>query len=196
MTPTHWSAESWQRRIVLTVQQICCGAVAWTLGRGTAIRGKQHPPEVNGRFHRTTRQSVESTPVFDRSSVGSWDGPVAESGTSRGVKGSFTGSVRVSTCTAVNVDRGVFLKCLKSAPRGAPPGPGGCTNVHLKILLDDNKAGELLLEAVTSLARAHVPREVSDTLMSARLTAPTKRDGGARGIATGSSLRRLVASST
>ena len=30
----------------------------------------------------------------------------------------------------VDVDRGVFLKCLKAAPRGASPGPGGCSSVR------------------------------------------------------------------
>ena len=52
---------------------------------------------------------------------------------------------------------------------------------------------ELLFEAITSLARANVPVEIADVLMGARLTALTKPDGGVRGIATGSSLRQLVA---
>ena len=85
------------------------------------------------------------------------------------------------------------LKCLKSAPRRASPGPGGCTYEHLKTLLDDTDTMELLFEATTSLARANVPIEIAEVLMGARLTALTKPDGGVRGIATGSSLRRLVA---
>ena len=93
----------------------------------------------------------------------------------------------------VTVDRKIFLKCLKSAPRGASPGPGGCTYEHLKTLLDDTDTMELLFEAITSLARANVPVEIAEVLMGARLTALTKPDGGVRGIATGSSLRRLVA---
>ena len=52
---------------------------------------------------------------------------------------------------------------------------------------------ELLFEALTSLARAKVPAEIAEVLMGARLIALTKPDGGVRGIATGSSLRRLVA---
>ena len=95
--------------------------------------------------------------------------------------------------TPLTVDRKVFLQCLKSAPRGASPGPGGCTYEHLKLLLEDNDTVELLLEAVTSLERASVPVEVTTALMSARLTALTKPDGGIRGIATGCALRRLVA---
>ena len=66
------------------------------------------------------------------------------------------------------------------------PGPGGCTYEHLKILLEDNDVVELLFGALTSLVHAHVLREVSDVLMSARLTALTKPDGRVRGIATGS----------
>ena len=94
----------------------------------------------------------------------------------------------------VSIDRKVFLQCLKSAPRGASPGPGGCTYEHLKMLLDEMDTVELLLEALTSLARANVPSDdVTEALMGARLTALAKPDGGVRGIATGSSLRRLVA---
>ena len=93
----------------------------------------------------------------------------------------------------VTVDRKIFLKCLKSAPRGASPGPGGCTYEHLKTLLDDTDTMELLFLAITSLARANVPVEIAEVLMGARLTALTEPDGRVRGIATGSSLRRLVA---
>ena len=50
----------------------------------------------------------------------------------------------------VTVDRNIFLKCLKSTPRGASPGPGGCTYEHLKTLLDDTDTMELLFEAITS----------------------------------------------
>ena len=93
----------------------------------------------------------------------------------------------------LTIDRKMFVQCLKSAPRGSSPGPGGCTHEYLKILLDDIDTVELLLEAVASVARASIPTEVSRALMSARLTALSKPDGGVRSIATGSSLRRLVA---
>ena len=93
----------------------------------------------------------------------------------------------------VIVDRQIFLKCLKAAPRGASPGPGGCTYEHLKVLLDDTDTMELLFVIVTRLARGKVSAEISEALMGARLTVLAKPDGGIRGIATGSSLRRLVA---
>ena len=93
----------------------------------------------------------------------------------------------------VILDRPTFLTSLKSAPRGSSPGPGGCTYEHLKILLDDSDTTELLFGACSSLAQATVPEEVASVLMGARLTALTKPDGGVRGIATGCSLRRLVA---
>ena len=95
--------------------------------------------------------------------------------------------------TPVQVDQKVFLKCLKNAPRGSSPGPGGCTHEHLRILVDDVDTMELLFEAVTSLAQARVPVTISRALMSARLTALKKADGGVRGIATGCTFRRLVA---
>ena len=74
----------------------------------------------------------------------------------------------------VSTDRKVFLQCLKSAPRGSSPGPGGCTYEHLKMLLDDMDTVELLLEALTCLAQAKVPSDVTEALMGARLTALAK----------------------
>ena len=92
----------------------------------------------------------------------------------------------------VELDRATFLTSLKSAPRGSSLGPGGCTCEHLKVLLDECDTMELLLVACSSVAQARILAEVSPALMSARLTALAKPDGGVRGIATGSSVRRLV----
>ena len=93
----------------------------------------------------------------------------------------------------VQLDRKAFLTSLRSAARGSSPGPGGCTYEHLKVLLDEVDTTELLFEVCCTVAQARVPPEVARALMGARLVALTKPDGGVRGIATGSSLRRLVA---
>ena len=53
---------------------------------------------------------------------------------------------------------------------------------------------QLLFGACCSLAHAKVPTEVASVLMGARLTALSNPDGGVRCIASGCSLRRLVAS--
>ena len=92
----------------------------------------------------------------------------------------------------VQLDRKAFLTSLRSAARGSSPRPGGCTYEHLKVLLDEVDTTELLFEVCCTVARARVPPEVARALMGARL-ALTKPDGGVGGIATGSSLRRLVA---
>ena len=55
----------------------------------------------------------------------------------------------------LQVDRN-FIKSLKSAPKGASPGPGGCTYEHLRVLLDEVGILDLLFEAVSSLAQATV----------------------------------------
>ena len=60
------------------------------------------------------------------------------------------------------------------------------------MLLQDAEAMELLVDAATLLARAHVPPEIQTALAMARLTALRKPDGGVRGIATGDAFRRLV----
>ena len=93
----------------------------------------------------------------------------------------------------VQFDRKTFLASLKSAPRGSSPGPGGWTYEYLKGLLDDTDTFEWLLSACNSLSQAKVPRKIAEVLMSARMTALTKPNGGVRGIAIGGSLRHLVA---
>ena len=62
---------------------------------------------------------------------------------------------------------------------------------HLKLLLQDIPAQELLAYAATLLARAQVPEEAASAVAMARLTALAKPDGGVRGIATGDTFRRL-----
>ena len=64
---------------------------------------------------------------------------------------------------------------------------------HLKGLLYNTDTFELLLSPCNSLSQAKIPRDITEALMGARLTALTKPDGGVRGIATGCSLRRLLA---
>ena len=95
--------------------------------------------------------------------------------------------------TPVVLDRSLFLKSLQTASRGSSPGPGGYTYEQFRVLIDDTATFEPFFEAASSLAQARVPREVSDLLMSARLTALSKEDGGVRGIATGCTFQRLVA---
>ena len=90
------------------------------------------------------------------------------------------------------LDATVFSKCLASAPVGSAPGPGGCTNEMLKVCLDDAEVMQHLFLAAQDMARAQIPHSAR-TFMFATMTALRKEDGGVRGIASGTSLRRLVA---
>ena len=100
--------------------------------------------------------------------------------------------VLASNPTPVNLDVATFTKCLASAPSGSAPGPGGCTYEMLKLCLDDAETSHLLYRAAEDLARAHAPESITRAFMCA-MTALQKQDGGVRGIATGTSFRRLVA---
>ena len=64
---------------------------------------------------------------------------------------------------------------------------------HLKLLLQDVEAQELLAYAATRVARAQLPSTIAAGVAMARLTAFRKPDGGVRGTATGDAFRRLVA---
>ncbi len=94
----------------------------------------------------------------------------------------------------VDIEFQAFVETLKAAPRGSSGGPGGVTNEHLKVALDDEDTAALLHRSALRLARAQVPEDITRAYMSARMTALCKLDGRVRGIATGTSFRRLVAS--
>ena len=101
--------------------------------------------------------------------------------------------LRFEPDTPIGLNKKIFLNSLRSAPRGASPGPGGCTYEHLKSFVEEVDLMELLFAAATSLAQAQVPLVISQALMGASLTALSKTDGGVRGTETGTTLRRLVA---
>ena len=96
--------------------------------------------------------------------------------------------------TLVELDARVFATSLRSAPRGSAAGPGGCTYEMRPVCLDDVELLQMLTSAAEDFARAAVPRVVFKAFQQANMTA-LKRDGGVRGIATGTSFRRLVAKS-
>ena len=87
-------------------------------------------------------------------------------------------------------------EALRTARRGAAPGPSGATIDLYKLLLEEEEALQLFTQAVNLLASAAVPRTIVAALARARLTALTKPTGGvrgiARGIATGDAFRRLT----
>ena len=91
------------------------------------------------------------------------------------------------------MDAQIFAKCLRTAPSGSSPGPGGCSNEILRVCLDDTETLLLLTAAAEDVARASVPPDVFRVFMLARMTALQKPDGGVRGIATGTVFQRLVA---
>ena len=87
----------------------------------------------------------------------------------------------------------ILHSCLQGSPSGVAPGPGGCTNEMLRVYLDDAEILSLLFDAAEDFARGEIPDNVTRFLMLATMIALEKRDGGVRGIATGTSFRRLVA---
>ena len=88
-----------------------------------------------------------------------------------------------------------FLETLRGALRGSAAARTGLRFEHLKVLLDEEEATDLLYQLAKSLAQAEVPQEVADTLRKGTLVALQKADGGVRGIVVGEVLRRLVARS-
>ena len=94
--------------------------------------------------------------------------------------------------TPLNLDVKKFVECLRSAPSGSAPGPGGCTNEMWRVCLDDPEVTQLFFLAAEDLVRgtAHV---ASRPFLLATMTALQKQDGGVRGIVAGTTFRRLVA---
>ena len=46
-----------------------------------------------------------------------------------------------------------FVDCLRSAPAGSAPGPGGCSYEMLKVCLDDPEVTQLLFMAAEDVAK-------------------------------------------
>ena len=80
-----------------------------------------------------------------------------------------------------------------SASRGAAPGPSGCTNEHLRLLLETEEDMQLLHHAVQRLALGDVPDTIARTLRLGRMVALRKPNGRVRGLVMGDTFRRLVA---
>ena len=88
------------------------------------------------------------------------------------------------------MDKELFVIALRSSPSGSALGPGGCTNEMLRVCLDDAHVFDLLHLVAEDFARGETP--ASRSFFHAAMTALSKKDGGIRGIAIGSSFRRLV----
>ena len=69
----------------------------------------------------------------------------------------------------VQLAAGSVATALREAKRGGAAGLSGMQAEHLKMLLQDAEAMELLADAATLLARAHVPPEIQTALAMARL---------------------------
>ena len=123
-------------------------------------------------------------------------------GITTGVEGSSHGAgetppipqavVEQRSARRIQLGPAAVAAALRDARRGGAAGLSGMRAEHLKLLLADVPALELLAFAATELANADVPADIASGLALARLTALRKPDGGVRGIATGDVFRRLV----
>ena len=57
----------------------------------------------------------------------------------------------------LKLDAKLFATCLRSAPCGSSPGPGGCSHEMLKVCLTDSDTLQLLTAAAEDFARAKTP---------------------------------------
>ena len=83
-----------------------------------------------------------------------------------------------------------------SFPAGSAGGPEGLKPGHLKQMIGAAEAGNRLLESLTKLVslvlESKIPEDIQPIFFGANLCALSKKDGGIRPIAVGSTLRRLV----
>ena len=91
------------------------------------------------------------------------------------------------------LDGDALFTCLRTARKGAAPGPSGMTADHLFPILESEADSEQLEQVASNLAVADVPVEVIDGIRLGLLTALAKPDGGVRGFVIGDIVRRLVA---
>ena len=98
-----------------------------------------------------------------------------------------------STEPSITLQRNVFLKALKSSPRGSAPGPSGLRFEHLKICAEVHDLEECLFNIAQRIASGSPELPIGQALAAARLIALPKGENSVRPIAIGEVLRRLVA---
>lgn len=98
----------------------------------------------------------------------------------------------------LNIDEEATKNGILSFPNGSAGGLDGLTPQHLKDLVNPfvGQSAETLVRNLTELVKimlsGKVPDAITPILYGANLVALTKKDGGVRPIAVGSTLRRLV----
>ena len=92
------------------------------------------------------------------------------------------------------LDPNKFARNLRSARKGAAPGPSGMTSEHLRPLLSHPNDVLMLHRMGEQLARGQVPQVVIEAIRVGRMIALQKPDSGVRGTVAGDILRRLVGS--
>lgn len=103
-----------------------------------------------------------------------------------------------SSETPLRIDEEDTFLSIRSFPNGSAGGLDAVTPQHLKDLTDPfvGAAGKSLLRELTALGNhmldGQVPEEIVPILFGANLVALTKKDGGIRPIAVGSTFRRLT----
>jgi hypothetical protein len=91
------------------------------------------------------------------------------------------------------IDPDKLTKTLKRMCTGAAAGPSGLTMEHMRVLIETELGMELLAGVCTLIASGKLPEEAKSLLLSSRLIALEKPDGGIRPIAIGETLYRLTA---
>ena len=79
------------------------------------------------------------------------------------------------------MDMKKFLANVRSARRGAAPGPSGMTVEHLRPLLESDRDSLLFHEVAVEVSRGNAPDVFWDAVRLGRVTALVKPDGGVRG---------------
>ena len=95
--------------------------------------------------------------------------------------------------TQFQLDEDKFARNVRSAKRGAAPGPSGMTTDHLRPLLKSHQDTQLMCKLAGRFAQGQVPDNIVAAVRLGRMTALVKPAGGVRGIVVGDVFRRLVA---
>ena len=92
---------------------------------------------------------------------------------------------------AFELDEGMFAN-VRSAQKGAAPGPSGMAVEHLRPLLDNLRDVHMFFLMAEQLVQGRAPEVAVQAIRLGRLTALRKPDGGVRSIVVGDVVRRLV----
>ena len=99
---------------------------------------------------------------------------------------------RMSETSNLQLNKDIFVDCLRSCRKGLSPGVAGNRYEYMKLCLEEQTSLDDLVFAATRFAQARLPEDIREAFAISKMTALQKPNGKIRGVCAGDAFRRLV----